>query len=197
MSRTIPRQSNNIPFHIFVVYKQNTTFFFMPCLWILSQLLSVAPEALYDGALGLLFIYLPRVFPSAYTPDTWIFLPISSRTALPRYTWHTALCRPKLYGVFIWFTSIWQCDDHHELTLPSRHIITISGFFAARTFKILLCWFQVCNSTWLTIITISYSRSPELTHLPTEVCTLWGTSPVFFHPEDSGNHHSNSVNLAF
>lgn len=29
----------------------------MPCLWILSQLLSVAPEALYDGALGLLFIF--------------------------------------------------------------------------------------------------------------------------------------------
>ena len=77
--------------------------------------------------------------------------------ALLRYT--EMLCKFKLYNVMTWYMYILQNNYHSKLLSTS-----ITSFFCmVRTFNILLFSnLQVCNTVFLTIVTMLYFRYLEL-----------------------------------
>ena len=112
------------------------------------------------------------------------FLRTLSLTCFPaslRYNWHITLCKFKMYKVLIW--SFIYCKMITTVGLGNTYIPSHNYhvFFVVRIFSMFLSMFQVYinNIVLLTIITIAYTRPPELTHL---VCPLISIFPLSHHP---------------
>lgn len=99
---------------------------------------------------SLLCPFIPVMHPSLYY---WFvrfliyFFPV-----LLSYNGQVALCKYMVYYVLIWYTYIFQNNDHHSIShthIPSRNY---HFFFVVRTFKFyFVSNFQVCNIVLLTI----------------------------------------------
>lgn len=132
---------------------------------------------------------MPRLFYSLIhcTDVPWtLFFP-----ALLGRNWCITLCKFKAYSLVIWYTYV-LCDDYTNLVNVS---ITLQGDVVCvclmSTFKICaLSNFQVYNVALLTIASMLYMRSPELTRLRTGSLYSLAIFTHFLHSLASDNHQS-------
>ena len=156
------------------------------CL-MLNELDSVSFASWFCGSTAWPFnctaLFLFYLLTAVFSP--LCFLRTLSLTCFPpslRYNWHITLCKFKMYKVLIW--SFIYCKMITTVGLVNTCIPSHNYhfFFVVRIFKIYsLSLFQVYinNILLLTIITIPYTRPPELTHL---ICPLINIFPLSHHP---------------
>ena len=85
-----------------------------------------------------------------------------------RYNWHITWCKFKVYNVMIWFKYIlWNA--YHRRLVDTSFTSHNYHFVIVRTLKLYsYSNFQLYNTVLLTIVTMLYIRSLELSHLITK-----------------------------